>query len=164
MLLSDDELLGGPADTRVSEADLARLLGVSPRTVRDLPGRGLAVRADGGGYWLQQSVSRYCQHIRDLAKGQSADGTLAAERLRLTREKADSEALKNAKLRGELVAAVDVEREWADVLRTVRAGMLAVPSRVKAKLPALKVEDLEIVKREIHQALTVTGGVSEYKG
>jgi hypothetical protein len=58
--LSDDELLGGPAspdapgapysdDRAVTEAELARTLGIAPRTVREHARKGIVVRSDGGG-------------------------------------------------------------------------------------------------------------------
>ena len=43
-----------------------------------------------------------------------------------------SAELKAAQARGSLLDAEAVEREWSDVLGTVRAGMLAVPSRAGA--------------------------------
>jgi phage terminase Nu1 subunit (DNA packaging protein) len=48
------------------------------------------------------------------------------ERGRLAAPQANLVEIKAAKLRGELVEAAEVEREWSDVLRTVRAAMLAV--------------------------------------
>jgi phage terminase Nu1 subunit (DNA packaging protein) len=42
-----------------------------------------------------------------------------------------------AEKRGKLLDAAEVERTWGGVLRTVRAGMLAVPSRIGARLPYL---------------------------
>jgi hypothetical protein len=50
--------------------------------------------------------------------------------------------LKAAQARGSLLDAEAVEREWSDVLGTVRAGMLAVPSRAGARLPHLTGHDL----------------------
>jgi phage terminase Nu1 subunit (DNA packaging protein) len=60
-------------------------------------------------------------------------------------------------MRGELVEAVAVQAEWSDVLRTVRAGMLAVPSRVAARLPHLPKHDVAEVDAEIRTALTAMG-------
>jgi hypothetical protein len=37
-------------------------------------------------------------------------------------------------LRGELVEVSEVEEAWAGILRTIRAGMLAVLKRVGARL------------------------------
>ncbi len=43
---------------------LARWLGVSGKAVYDLAKLGIAVRAAGGRYDLEQSVRRYCEHLR----------------------------------------------------------------------------------------------------
>lgn len=60
-------------------------------------------------------------------------------------------------MRGELVEASAVEAEWANVLRTVRAGMLAVPSRVAARLPHLSKHDVAEIDAEIRGALSEIG-------
>ena len=54
---------------------------------------------------------------------------------------------------GELVEAEAVAREWAAVLRAVRAGVLAVTSRVRAQLPHLSPGDAEVIDRELRAAL-----------
>ena len=64
------------------------------------------------------------------------------ERGRLAAAQADIAETKAAKLRGSLVDAAEVEAEWSGVLRTVRAGMLAVPSRVSQRLPHLTAHDV----------------------
>jgi len=46
-----------------------------------------------------------------------------------------------------------VARAWADVLRNVRAGVLAVTSRVRARLPHLSAQDAAVVDEELRQAL-----------
>jgi terminase small subunit / prophage DNA-packing protein len=75
------------------------------------------------------------------------------ERGRLARAQASLTELKAAKMRGELLDAAEVERTWAGVLRGVRAGMLAVPSRIGARLPHLDVTDLDTIDREVRAAL-----------
>jgi phage terminase Nu1 subunit (DNA packaging protein) len=55
---------------------------------------------------------------------------VSTQRARLARAQADLVEVKVAKQRGELLDAAAVETEWSGVLRYVRAGMLAVPSRV----------------------------------
>ena len=64
--------------------------------------------------------------------------------------------------RGELVPAADVERTWADILRGVRARMIAVPGRVGARLGHLTVGDVAVIDAEVRAALTEVGnkGVS----
>lgn len=143
-------------DGTVSGEELAAFLGISDRMVRELSKRGHVSRAKRGRYHFTASVSTYCQHLRGIAAGRGGDDhvtTLTAERARLAREQADSAALKNAVLRGSMVAVVDVEREWIDVLRTVRASMLAVSSRLQLQLPRLGNADLAAIDKEIRFAL-----------
>ncbi len=47
---------------------LARWLGVSGKTVYELTRVGIAVRTGGGLYRLEESVRRYCEHIRQMAQ------------------------------------------------------------------------------------------------
>jgi phage terminase Nu1 subunit (DNA packaging protein) len=62
--------------------------------------------------------------------------------------------------RRELVPAAAVEAEWSSVLRTVRAGMLAVPSRLSQRLsPA---HDVSEIDREVRAALTEIGNREGY--
>jgi phage terminase Nu1 subunit (DNA packaging protein) len=43
--------------------------------------------------------------------------------------------------------------EWSGVLRTVRAGMLAVPSRAAQRLPHLSAHDVAEIDAEVRAAL-----------
>jgi phage terminase Nu1 subunit (DNA packaging protein) len=78
------------------------------------------------------------------------------ERGRLAAAQANLAEIKAKKPSGELVAAV--EAEWSDVLRTISAGMLAVPSRVAARLPHLSKHDVAEIDAEIRAALGEIGG------
>ena len=65
--------------------------------------------------------------------------------------------LKNARQRGSLLEAEAVEREWGDILRTVRAGMLALPSRVAQRLPHLTAHDVSEIDAEVRAVLAEIG-------
>ena len=147
-------------DDTVTASALAELLGVTTRTITDLATRGIVVRA-GRGYALAASVKGYCDHIRKLAMGRGSDeqamSNATIERGRLAREQADHIAIKNAVARRELVAAADVETEWSGILRFVRAGMLAVPSRCQQWLAHLTAHDVSEIDHEIREALTELG-------
>jgi Phage DNA packaging protein Nu1 len=80
-------------------------------------------------------------------------GEATAERARLAAAQADLAELKVAKQRGTLLDAAEVESEWSGVLRTVRAGLLAVPSRVAQRLPHLTPHDVSEIEREVRAAL-----------
>jgi phage terminase Nu1 subunit (DNA packaging protein) len=71
------------------------------------------------------------------------------QRARLAAAQADLNELKAARMRGELVEASAVEAEWSVILRRVRAGMLAVPSRVAARLPHLSRHEVAEIDAEI---------------
>lgn len=79
------------------------------------------------------------------------------ERGRLIAAQADRVELSNARQRGMLVAADAVEAEWSGVCRTIRAGMLAVPSRCAARLPHLSKHDIAEIDAEIRAALVEVG-------
>jgi phage terminase Nu1 subunit (DNA packaging protein) len=80
------------------------------------------------------------------------------QRGRLAAAQADVAEIKAAKLRGSLVEAAEVEAAWSGVLRTVRAGMLAVPSRVSQRLPHLTAADVAVIDRGVRDALIEVGG------
>jgi phage terminase Nu1 subunit (DNA packaging protein) len=87
--------------------------------------------------------------------------TATQQRGRLASAQATLVELKTAKLHGELLDAAEVERTWGGVLRTVRASMLAVPSRIGARLPHLTPVDIDEIDREVRAALTEISGQSD---
>jgi hypothetical protein len=48
-------------------------------------------------------------------------------------------------------------QKWSGVLRTVRAGMLAVPSGCAARLPHLSAHDAAEIDREVRDVLSEIG-------
>ena len=83
----------------ITAADLADLLGVNTRSIRDLAKRDIIVRA-GADYVLGESVRRYCAHLRKLAtgrRGEAAITSATAERGRLARAQAEHIEMKNAR-------------------------------------------------------------------
>ena len=148
--------LDGRAVSRIGGRDLCELLDLSSGALTDLKKRGIAVHLGHDAYDLEATVKAYVQHLRGIAAGWgTADQAvqLTAERARLAKEQADAQALKNGLARGELVKADEVTRTWAEVLRKVRARILAVPSRVRNSLPQLTPADVAALDREIRTAL-----------
>lgn len=142
---------------RIGGADLCELLDISPAALTDFHQRGLAVKLGHDAYDLGATVRAYTGHLRGIAAGRGGEehvNTLTSERARLAKEQADAQAMKNAALRGDLVAAAEVVREWGDVLRKVRAAMLAVSSRLRSALPHLTAADAATIDREIRDSLT----------
>jgi phage terminase Nu1 subunit (DNA packaging protein) len=137
----------------MSASELAGLLNVSDRTVRDLAAKAVLVRTATGRYALHASVQGYIGHVRAEAAASTGTATLAAQRAREAKERADRLALQNATARRELIPAAEVEAAWTTILRDVRARMLAVPSRL-TQLAGITADDVE---REIRAALAEAG-------
>jgi phage terminase Nu1 subunit (DNA packaging protein) len=100
---------------------------------------------------LRRGISRY-------AEFESTDmGAIASsytrQREELVRAQTEAQQLRNAQLRGELVSVIDVEREWTATCTTVRATMLAVPTRVVQRLPHLTRADKAVIEEEIRAGL-----------
>lgn len=74
-------------------------------------------------------------------------------RQKLVLAQAQLAEIRAAKMRGELVPAADVEREWTAALADLRASLLALPSRVGAKL-ALSRETVAAIDSEIRVTLS----------
>lgn len=156
-------LEGAPVH-RIGGRDLCALLDLSSGALTDLKKRGLAVHLGHDAYDLEATVTAYVQHLRSIAAGWgTADqaAQLTTERARLAKEQADAQALKNGKLRGELIEAAQVERTWSDVLRQVRARILAVPSRVRSDLPQLDPATVAAFDRSLRDALQELGNADD---
>ncbi len=140
---------------------MAALLGVSTKTVAQLVRDGLLKKAGRGKYALA-SVTIYVEHLRALAakhgRPLTANSELNDQRTRLAKAQADEKELRAAALRGDLIEAQAVEREWAEILRRVRAGVLAAPSRVRQRLPHLTAADAAQIDAELREVLTEVAG------
>lgn len=150
----------------VSAPVLGRWLGVTDKTGRALVKAGIVVRAGRGLYKHEESVRRYCEHIRRTASqrgGETSLATLRDERIGIAKEQADALRLKNAAARGEMLDAKEVEAEWSSVLREVRAGMLA-PSRCSARLPHLTPHDVAEIDAEVRAVLKELGEGNDLQG
>lgn len=119
---------------------------------------GVIPRAGRGQYSRRAAVRGYCAHLREHASRAGRPASAANDALKdakLRREMAAAEQLeiRNAASRAELLPAADVERAWRAILSDTRAALLAVPSRVGTRLPALTAHDVGEIAAEIRAAL-----------
>jgi phage terminase Nu1 subunit (DNA packaging protein) len=150
----------------VSGPVLARWLGVTDHTVREMAKAGIVVRVKRGLYRHEESVRGAFEHVRQTASQRGGEASLEAmreQRIRIAKAQADALEAKNEELSGKTFTAEAVERGWSDILRTVRAGMLAVPSRCAGRLPNLTRHDVSEIDREVRAVLTELGEGNDAK-
>lgn len=139
----------------VSAGELAHILGVSRGTVSNLASDGILPRADRGLYDVAAAVQAFVRHKALTKPGDQATLSLTAERSRLARLKADA-AEREAKLAaGQLVPAADIEAAWLKVALAVRSRVLQIPSKVAARVVALRTpaDAQAFLQKEVHAAL-----------
>lgn len=153
------EMIGEPKT--IKKSAFAKLINVSPGRVSQMLKEGMPEDPDGridiarAKLWISEHISP----VRSAAQSSQGDLPFAAElsaaqeRARLVREQADQVSLRNQKERGELIPAAEVERAWSGVLRQVRAGILAVPSRLRHALPHLTTDDIAEIDFELRRVL-----------
>jgi hypothetical protein len=142
--------LGAPG---ITAAELGVYLGLTPARVNGLARDGRIPRRDDGTFNPKAAIHAYVQSVRTRGSTLAANPELNAEKVRLARAAADKTELQNARARGELLAAADVEREWATILRDVRAALLALPSRAASRLGHLTPHDVATLDREVRAVL-----------
>jgi phage terminase Nu1 subunit (DNA packaging protein) len=116
-----------PEDT-VTTGELAALLGVSERRVRQLAELGTLERLERGRYRLGASI----RALLDEAGGSGS----ALNRVRTSKLQAEAEMarLELAKAKGEVAPIDTFARVQAHVATIIRTGMLNIPQRVVSQL------------------------------
>lgn len=140
---------------------VAEHLFVSRQKISELVRRKILPTGKGvGALDIDACRKAYVEHLRGIAAGKIGEGgfDLTDERARLAKEQADAQAMKNALARGEMLDATEAERTWGEVLRGIRARMMAVPSRVRQRLGHLTAAEAAIIDREVRDALTEAAG------
>ena len=134
----------------LTAAELARLLGVTKRSVSDAAMRGIVVRGSKDGtYMLGPSVRGYVANLQKVAAGRGGNRTAvktATQRAALTKAQAELTSAKAARMRGDVVPLVDVERSWTAIARLVRSRLLAVGQRHPAADPDIRVALTELAQ------------------
>jgi phage terminase Nu1 subunit (DNA packaging protein) len=142
------------SDDQVRALELADWLGVSERAVADYAHKGIITRSGRAVFPLRESIRAVCHHFRDAASARGGGtANLTAQRERIAHEQADKLAMQNAAARREMLPAKQVAEEWSSILRLVRSRMLASPSRIQQQLAHLSAHDLDVIDREIRNAL-----------
>lgn len=140
----------------VNQKELATILGITSRRVRQLREEGFFSFAENGKkYSLEKCVQEYIEY---KVKAETNSGTS----IDVEREKAEHEQIKKnisklklRKLKKELHEASDVELFLSDMLINFRNRLLSIPSKVAVQI--LGEEDvnriIEILQKEMYETL-----------
>lgn len=143
---------------RCNQKDLAKVLRLTDRRVRDLVKTGVLPGTTAAGYDLMTAVPAYIDFLRRDA------GDLKAERTRVAKLKADLLALDYDVRRKELVPWSEIEPALFKSSRTCRDQLLNIPSRLAGVCAAATDQDkvFELIDREVRQTLEAL--VHEFEG
>lgn len=146
-------------------ATIAKLLNITERRLQQLAKDGIVPKSERGRYPLVESVRGYVKFLQDRSAGrQAAPIDQHAEKLRLTRAQADKAELEASELAGSLVRVDEVEAQWSAVLGSVRARLLAMPSKVGPRARAAATDQAAAgeIEAEVLEALQeLSNGSSE---
>ena len=138
----------------LNKSGLAEALNVSVQSIDAWVRRGCPYKEQGsrGVSWVFV-LADVVEWLNERNTGDSAD--LARERALLAREQRKKTTLERKKIEGELIPAGAVEITWCDMVRTMRARLLALPSRM-APMVAGMTSTFEIeqaLRDEVYAAL-----------
>lgn len=148
------------SDLTLRATDLARLLGISDRRVRELRDQGVIPDNGKGQYRALDAVPAYCAHMRPsqgraAAGGVDEDLDLTAERARKAKEEADRLEMLNAQMRGRLLNREDVDAAVAAAFARVRARLISIPAKVAPVITTMETpaEAQAALRDAIYEAL-----------
>lgn len=149
-------------NTEVSISELAAILNITARRVRQLTEDGILERSGRGRYKLCASVQKYVyqthhEYSEDEATVNRAK--LEAETL-LKASKAKIASMEAQELEGKMHRSEDVAAMTEDLIYEIRGALIALPGRLAVDVAACSsaAEAAEIVRREAYQIMGELAG------
>lgn len=144
----------------VTEVELAEILGVSQRRVRQLPGEGLAVKTRAGRYDLKATVQSYIRNLKEkdktTAQGiEKIKAAREAEGLMTDKLKKRKIELEVRRMENQLHDANDVKMVWNAMIVAAKSKITSIPTKVAPLIVGLEnMKEVEsILSREVKEAL-----------
>ncbi|MCI7108044.1 MAG: hypothetical protein MR945_09205 [Agathobacter sp.] len=138
---------------------LADMLGIKETTVRHLASSGVMPRVSSGRYKLRDCVHNYVMQLRIQSKTveQSTDNKPELRDMQAKHEvvKLKMSELRLKQMEGKLHKSEDVERVMTNMLASMRAKLLSMPSRVAQRVAQCSDanEVMTIIQAELYDAL-----------
>ena len=152
-------------ETEVSTSELAGVLGITGRRIRQLAEDGVLDKQGQGKLNLPESVQRY---IGYLTREEADEGKAKMERAKSQSEitlksaKAEIARLEMKELQGKMHRSEDVAAMTEDLIFTIRSMLVALPGRlaIDASTAATPAEASEVIRKEV---FAVMEELSKYK-
>lgn len=152
-------------DTTVSLAEMALVLGLTSRRVRQLVDDGIIVTEAENKYPLAESVQAYNKFLSSKIPSEEDTKLEKARRAadaKLKMAKADRAKMETDELKGNMHRSDDVRMITEDMLYSIRNGLVALPGRLAVDVASCTTaaEAYECIKKEVHALM---GEIAEYK-
>lgn len=136
---------------RWNSSELAEALLLTPQRINQLSKENIIPQASDGLYTPVESVASYIRYLRQREAGKSQAGE-AVKKVQL--ENAMRE-IKLRKIAGELVPVLQVQKDFFEMGRRVRDGLLNLPSRLSGPFAAEPCQEkiFDSFSKEIHAVL-----------
>lgn len=131
----------------VNSSDLAKVLGITQRRVQQLENENILVKNADGKFELSKNIELYYTWKLQPSNNTNYD-TEKALHEKAKRERAE---MINAKLKGQLHDAKDVEQVLTNMLVNFRSKMMGIPSKISPRL--VRQKDINIVNHELEKAI-----------
>lgn len=138
----------------VNKQRLAKIIGVTVRTLSEWQKEGLPIKKNGlRGQSNDYDTATVIEWL--IKRASDTDAEMERARIRLTSAQADKTELEVEELRGNLISLDNMKYLWANVLGTFRARILSMPTRLTPQISTMKdpkkIEKL--LKDSLHEAL-----------
>lgn len=148
----------------VTQANLARALGLTPTRVNQLIDLDIVVRDDldkSGGVFLFESVKNYYSSKQSTRDDDGKSVNYWVEKAKHERIKRQQSELKLARDEGRLYEATVVERVMTEQLVGLRTNLMALGAKMAPRVEGRsRAEIAQLIDQEIEELLT---NLSEYK-
>ena len=130
----------------ISAREAAQLLGISEKVFYQYTKDGVIPRIAEGKYRLGDVISAYY-----MREDETKD--YWTEKARLTKLQADKTEIELSNLRGESVSVSQVRDMWEHFLSNARTLLLALPGKLKGRVPSLEDRDVGILDSFVRDIL-----------
>ncbi len=139
---------------------LADMLGIKQTTVRHLASSGVMPRVSSGRYKMRDCVHNYVMQLRIQSKNPESGSTNEKPELRDMQAKHEAVKLQMSEMQlklmqGKLHKSEDVEKVMTNMLASMRAKLLSLPSRIAPSIAGVSdpAEVVTILKDVIYDVL-----------